>query len=77
MDSVPKRRCETCIFHLQGKSPCTGICLNRSWQPTGDAQRFVRDRELGCYGGWGVDHWQSKDSDATLGTSTFGSNGLG
>jgi hypothetical protein len=67
MDTVRRRRCETCAFHQAGPTPCTGICLNIDWQPRTDATRFVRDRELACYGGWGIDHWRPKQNDGPLG----------
>lgn len=61
MERVPSRkRCETCVFHRAGPSPCTGVCLNRTWQPRTDASRLVRDRELACYRGWGDDLWSPK-----------------
>jgi hypothetical protein len=61
METVRRRRCETCLHHRQGPTPCTGICLNRDWQPKTDAIRFVRDRELACYQGWGVDSWEPRN----------------
>lgn len=70
MDGVRRKRCETCADHVAGPTPCTGICRNLIWQPKSDAARFVRDRELACYGGWGVDHWRPKPD-------TFPSNGSG
>ena len=60
MDGVRRKRCETCVYHVAGPTPCTGFCRNLVWQPTSDASRFVRDRELACYGGWGIDFWSPK-----------------
>lgn len=60
METVRRRRCATCQFHSIGPTPCTGTCLNKSWQPNTDAIRFVRDRELACYRGWGIDSWQPR-----------------
>jgi hypothetical protein len=80
MDTVRRRRCETCAFHQAGPTPCTGICLNIEWQPRTDAIRFVRDRELACYGGWGIDHWRPKDNGGLLegiGGPNAGSGGAG
>jgi hypothetical protein len=70
MDGVRRKRCETCVHHVAGPTPCTGICRNLIWQPKTDAVRFVRDRELACYGGWEVDYWLPKPD-------AFPSNGSG
>jgi hypothetical protein len=37
-----------------------------------DAIRFVRDRELACYRGWGVDYWRPKNGSAPLGGDVNG-----
>lgn len=71
MDTLLLRRCETCASFQQGPSACTGTCHNLVWQPIGDAKRYVRDRELGCYGGMGHDYWRPKTIDNP------GSNGSG
>lgn len=73
METVQRRRCATCLFHREGPTPCTGICLNKEWQPKTDAIRFVRDRELACYRGWGEDSWQPRSG----GPGTNGSGGAG
>jgi hypothetical protein len=70
MDGVRRKRCETCVYHVAGPTPCTGFCRNLVWQPKSDAGRFVRDRELACYGGWGIDYWSPKPD-------TFPTNGSG
>ena len=70
MDGVRRKRCETCVYHVAGPTPCTGICRNLVWQPTSNAIRFVRDRELACYGGWGIDYWSPRPD-------AFPSNGSG
>ena len=78
MDGVRRKRCETCVYHVSGPTPCTGICRNLVWQPQSDAIRFVRDRELACYCGWGIDYWSPKpDSFPTNGSggSTPGAGG--
>lgn len=75
MESVRRRRCETCAFHQQGPTPCTGFCRNLDWQPQGGAIRFVRDRELACYGGWGIDFWRSRNENGT--DSETGGPGMG
>lgn len=77
MDSVRRRRCETCGFHQAGPTPCTGICHNWKWQPRSDAIRFVRDRELACYQGWGVDFWRPKNGSGPGGGPTGVSSGPG
>ena len=78
MDGVRRKRCETCVHHVAGPTPCTGICRNLAWQPKTDALRFVRDRELACYGGWGIDYWLPRpDAFPTNGSggSTPGTGG--
>ncbi len=58
METVLARRCETCCHHAPGASPVLGTCRHpRRQPPTGTVIPFVRNRELGCYGGWGVDSW--------------------
>jgi hypothetical protein len=65
----------------RGPTPCTGICLNKEWQPQTDAIRFVRDRELACYRGWGLDSWQPRNggplADGPGGSNPSGSSGGG
>jgi hypothetical protein len=80
MDTVRRRRCETCDSHEPGPTPCTGICRNPEWQPRSDAIRFVRDRELACYRGWGIDYWRPKSGSAPsagTGGAIPGSGGQG
>ena len=60
MDTVPAIRCENCGSHQAGPTPCTGVCLNKTWQPRSDATRYVRDWELACYGGWGRNLWEPR-----------------
>lgn len=38
-----------------GDTPFNGTCANKQWQPAGGVIRLVRENELACYGGWGVD----------------------
>ena len=61
MDGPLPRRCGTCRFHRKGPTPCTGRCLHPDLQPpNGHVRPFVRERELHCYGGWGLDYWEPK-----------------
>jgi hypothetical protein len=63
METVQLHRCETCVYHLPGESPCTGRCGHPGWQPSTGVIRFVRDRECACYGGWGIDFWRPRRDD--------------
>src|SRR4051794_6439540 len=61
MAELRPHRCGSCKHHIEGPSACLGRCALESWQPGLDALRFVRDRELGCYQGMGVDLWVPKN----------------
>jgi len=68
METVLAHRCETCVYHRPGESPCLGRCANPIWQPSSGAIRLVRDRECACYGGWGHDLWRARpDADGPSG----------
>jgi hypothetical protein len=73
------KMCANCIHHRAGDSPFTGTCAQREWQPAGGVIRLVRENELACYGGWGVDSFEPKapgGGDAPGGNSPGGgSNG--
>lgn len=75
METVRRRRCATCRFHREGPTPCTGTCANIEWQPKSGVTRFVRERELACYRGWGIDSWQPRNGGAASGGP--GSSGAG
>lgn len=61
METVLPRRCETCLFHRPGPTPCTGRCGHPDRQPPhGHVVPHVRTRELNCYAGMDtLDLWRS------------------
>ena len=61
METVLPRRCETCLFHQPGLTPCTGRCGHPDRQPPyGYVAPHVRTRELNCYAGMdSLDLWRS------------------
>jgi hypothetical protein len=58
METILARRCETCCHHRLAETSILGSCGHPERQPPpGHVIPFVRNRELGCYGGWGIDQW--------------------
>lgn len=64
MEPVLPRRCETCLHHRSGPTASTGRCGHPERQPLPNhLAPYVRARELGCYQGWGTDHWEAGPQD--------------
>jgi hypothetical protein len=58
METTLHHCCANCVHFRRGGSACTGRCAHPARRSPTEVDPYVRDGELACRRGWGVDLWE-------------------